>query len=72
MSTRAKIKISDDIELRKILDDEYEKSSQVKLCKYALSLEMCIRDSFIIQRVFAAAVGESGIDIIKVQVGTFF
>lgn len=38
MSTRAKIKISDDIELRKILDDGYEKSSQVKLCKYALSL----------------------------------
>lgn len=38
MATRTKIKISDDNELRKILDDEYEKSSQVKLCKYALLL----------------------------------
>ncbi|MDE7004335.1 MAG: hypothetical protein K2P08_07870 [Oscillospiraceae bacterium] len=38
MATRTKIKISDAIELRKILDDEYEKSSQVKLCKYALLL----------------------------------
>lgn len=38
MATRTKIKISDDIELRRILDDEYEKSSQVKLCKYALLL----------------------------------
>lgn len=38
MATRTKIKISDDIELRKTLDDEYEKSSQVKLCKYALLL----------------------------------
>lgn len=36
--TRTKFKISDDIELRRILDDEYEKSSQVKLCKYALLL----------------------------------
>lgn len=38
MATRTKIKISDDIELRRILDDEYEKSSQTKLCKYALLL----------------------------------
>lgn len=38
MATKTKIKISDDIELRKILDEEYEKSSQVKLCKYALIL----------------------------------
>lgn len=38
MATRTKIKISDDPELRKILDDEYEKSSQVKLCKFALLL----------------------------------
>lgn len=38
MATRTKIKISDDIELRRILDDEYEKSSQVKLCKHALLL----------------------------------
>lgn len=38
MTTRTKIKISDDIALRRILDDEYEKSSQVKLCKYALLL----------------------------------
>lgn len=38
MATRTKIKISDAIELRKTLDDEYEKSSQVKLCKYALLL----------------------------------
>ena len=36
MATKTKIKISDDIELRKILDEEYEKSSQVKLCKYVL------------------------------------
>lgn len=38
MATKTKIKISDDIELRKILDEEYEKSSQVKLCRYALIL----------------------------------
>lgn len=38
MATKTKIKILDDIELRKILDEEYEKSSQVKLCKYALIL----------------------------------
>lgn len=38
MVTRTKIKISDDIELRRILDDEYGKSSQIKLCRYALLL----------------------------------
>ena len=38
MATRTKIKIVDNIELRKILDDEYEKSTQIKLCKYALLL----------------------------------
>lgn len=38
MPTRTKIKISDDIQLRKLLDEEYEKSSQIKLCKYALLL----------------------------------
>ena len=38
MATRTKIKIVDNIELRKILDDEYEKTSQIKLCKYALLL----------------------------------
>lgn len=38
MATRTKIKIFDTVELRKILDDAYEKSSQVTLCKYALSL----------------------------------
>lgn len=38
MATKTKIKITDDIELRKILDEEYEKSSQVKLCRYALTL----------------------------------
>lgn len=38
MATKSKIKISDDMELRKTLDDEYEKSSQIKLCKYALLL----------------------------------
>lgn len=38
MATRTKIKISDDIELRKLLDAEYERASQVKLCKYALLL----------------------------------
>ncbi len=38
MATLTKIKISDDIELRKKLDEEYEKSSQVKLCKYAILL----------------------------------
>ena len=35
---KVKIKIVDDIELRKELDSEYEISSQVKLCKYALLL----------------------------------
>lgn len=38
MATKTKIKILDDIDLREILDDEYEKSSQIKLCKYALLL----------------------------------
>lgn len=38
MATKTKIKISDDTELRKTLDSEYEKSSQIKLCKYALLL----------------------------------
>lgn len=38
MATRTKIKISDDIELRKLLDTEYERASQVQLCKYALLL----------------------------------
>lgn len=38
MATRTKIKITDNVELRKLLDDEYEKSSQVNLCKYALLL----------------------------------
>lgn len=38
MMTRTKVKILDDVKLRQILDDEYEKSSQIKLCKYALLL----------------------------------
>ncbi len=38
MATRTKIRILDDAELRQLLDIEYEKSSQIKLCKYALSL----------------------------------
>jgi len=38
MATRTKIKIADNVELRKALDDEYEKSSQIRLCKYALLL----------------------------------
>lgn len=38
MATRTKIKIMDDALLRETLDSEYEKSSQIKLCKYALSL----------------------------------
>ena len=38
MATRTKIKITDDAGLRAILDDAYEKSSQVKLCRYALLL----------------------------------
>lgn len=38
MATKTKVKILDNIELRKTLDDEYEKSSQIKLCKYALLL----------------------------------
>ncbi len=42
MGTRTKIKISDDTKLRRILDEEYEKSSQVTLCKYALLLAMHI------------------------------
>jgi hypothetical protein len=31
MATKTKIKISDNMELRKLLDAEYEKSSQVRL-----------------------------------------
>lgn len=38
MSTRVKIKIADDAELRNVLDAEYEMSSQIELCKYALLL----------------------------------
>lgn len=38
MATKVKIKIYDDSSLREILDSEYEKSSQVELCKYALLL----------------------------------
>lgn len=38
MMTRTKVKILDDVKLRQILDDEYEQSSQIKLCKYALLL----------------------------------
>lgn len=36
--TKTKIKIADDTKLRKELDFEYENSSQVQLCKYALDL----------------------------------
>ena len=36
MVTRTTIKVLDGRELCKLLDDEYEKSSQIKLCKYAL------------------------------------
>ncbi len=38
MPTKAKIKIADDSELRTKLDAEYERSSQVELCKFALLL----------------------------------
>lgn len=36
--TKAKIRIPDDTELRSRLDQEYEDSSQVQLCKYSLML----------------------------------
>ena len=36
--TITKIKIADDVKLREELDREYEKSSQIPLCKYALAL----------------------------------
>ena len=36
--TKVKIKILDNTDMRKILDVEYENSSQVKLCKYAILL----------------------------------
>lgn len=38
MATKVKIKIADDAVLRNVLDAEYEVSSQIKLCKYALLL----------------------------------
>lgn len=38
MPTKTKIKIADDAALRKVLDSEYEASSQKKLCKFALLL----------------------------------
>ncbi len=38
MLTKTKIKIIDEDDLRKILDMEYENSSQIRLCKYALLL----------------------------------
>ena len=36
--TKVKIKILDNTDMRKILDGEYENSSQVKLCKYSILL----------------------------------
>jgi len=38
MPTKVKIKILDDVELRTVLDGEYEIASQIKMCKYALAL----------------------------------
>lgn len=38
MPTKVKIKILDDAQLRTVLDGEYEISSQIKMCKYALKL----------------------------------
>lgn len=38
MATKVKIKINDNSELREKLDLEYESSSQIKMCKYALLL----------------------------------
>lgn len=38
MITKTKIRINDNNKLRKILDSEYESSSQIKMCKYAVLL----------------------------------
>lgn len=38
MSTQVKIKIYDDAGARELLDAEYERSSQIELCRYALLL----------------------------------
>lgn len=38
MSTRVKIKLLDDGELRNILDELYASSSQIEICQYALQL----------------------------------
>jgi len=38
MATKTKIKINDNSQLREILDSEYEGSSQIRMCKYALLL----------------------------------
>ncbi len=38
MSTKTKIKITDNINLRKQLDAEYETHTQIQLCKYAVLL----------------------------------
>ena len=36
--TKTKIRILDDPVLRELLDEEYEKSSQARMCRYALKL----------------------------------
>lgn len=44
MPTKTKIKITDNPELRNVLDTQYEAASQVKLCQYALLLATHILD----------------------------
>ncbi|MBQ6479296.1 MAG: hypothetical protein IJI44_08040 [Erysipelotrichaceae bacterium] len=43
--TISKIRITDDVELREELDREYESSSRIQLCKYALSLATHVLES---------------------------
>lgn len=51
MATQRKIKLMDDDELRIMLDNRYESSSQIQLCQYALQLAKHVLDmvSFDIQ-----------------------
>jgi len=44
MPTKVKIKIKDNIDLRMQLDSEYEKSSQIRMCRYGLLLAMHIME----------------------------
>lgn len=69
MATKTKIKITDDKELRNILDDEYESSSQITLCKYTLSLATHIMKMIKYQDIDNAIIKEGYLINQKWQMG---